>query len=242
VAIVLSEKHVRASRNLTWCASILERIGRQYQEMARDPSLDVPQAVIQAEDAVKLQDELDSIMIRGRELLDESAAAMEEIYPELAVVSDDVFRFEFDRDNVFYATSGHQMVARLLEVVVNLAFTPDLWSEDLGGFPAQRLQQAARFLGVVVEREHYKLLERHNQLRKRAGRKVDPNDDERDKWIYDAACRGMRYGKILNDLRSEVAMKGWGQIVTESGVRDRARAYAKRHKFPAPPPRQTREK
>jgi hypothetical protein len=65
----------------------------------------------------------------------------------------------------------------------------------------------------------------------------DKVTEERDKWIYERCYDGLTYKNIMLTLAKNTS--GWDRIESPQGIRDRAKAYAKRHGLPEPPPRQS---
>lgn len=61
---------------------------------------------------------------------------------------------------------------------------------------------------------------------------------ERDKWLYEQAYAGVPYKEIVNQLKRIATVKGWSLISSIQGVRDRAKAHARRNKKKPLPPRQ----
>ncbi len=72
----------------------------------------------------------------------------------------------------------------------------------------------------------------------RKARRFDELTDSRDKFIYDRAMEMIPWDKIRADLDRMCVETHWYPISTAQGVRNRAFAYATRHKLPDPPRRQ----
>ena len=60
--------------------------------------------------------------------------------------------------------------------------------------------------------------------------------EDRDRWIYKKCHTTLIYKMILSQLKSHTK---WKRIDSIQGIRNAARAYAKRHGLPDPPPRQS---
>src|SRR5262249_39753925 len=68
---------------------------------------------------------------------------------------------------------------------------------------------------------------------------IDPKSNERDKWIYENLCnQGRKMTCVLNELNNTlVGQKGWEPVSTINGLKDRAKAYARRENLDPPPKR-----
>jgi len=82
-------------------------------------------------------------------------------------------------------------------------------------------------------------------LAESAGKTVSPpktgtSTDARDRWIYEQALKMEPWKAIRAALQKKCQTSDWFPIGTDTGVRDRAIAYAKRSNLPEPPRRQER--
>jgi hypothetical protein len=65
----------------------------------------------------------------------------------------------------------------------------------------------------------------------------DSATEARDKWIYGQAIRLVPWDSICRKLQKKLQEKGckkWEPIGTGNGCKERAMAYAERHRLPAP--------
>ena len=107
--------------------------------------------------------------------------------------------------------------------------------------------QAEQLIQGDAERELSGFIDTANEARLRLlqtsrrvhkERHVDAKTEARDKWLYEQRCDITKQDKaILAELHRRCAKKGWEDIDTIQGMRDRAADYAKRHDLSPPPPR-----